>query len=163
VDVSTVAVSAIGALPTSFMQSNTQFTSYMTDEVSKIKQKKIIVDGAANTVTTINADNDSSSNQMSDNELLNSLMPNANSLGGPLIFMGMSTFRFYSYLDQNQSSTAQTLAINFSLKTVVLLMYTIALLLLLIANVVRVAFLWIFIIASPFIILFKIFNDDKMP
>lgn len=66
-------------------------------------------------------------------------------------------------MGQNSSQTTKTLAIDFSLKTVVLAIYTIALLLLLIANIVRVAFLRIFIITSPFIVLFQVFKDHKMP
>jgi len=66
-------------------------------------------------------------------------------------------------MGQTSSNTPQAIAIDFSLKTVVLVIYTVAMLLLLIANIVRVAFLRIFIIASPFIILFKVFKDDKMP
>jgi hypothetical protein len=61
----------------------------------------------------------------------------------------------------DSQNTVEATVINFLLKTVVLLMYTVALLLLLIANIVRVAFLRIFIIASPFIVLFKVFNKEE--
>lgn len=166
IDVSTVAVTAIWSFPTSFMQSNTDFSTHMKKEVSLIRQTSINVDGHADPqkiVTIENAGNDTTQNPMTEDDILESLMPSANSLWGPLIFLWSSVFRFYDYLWQTQSQTTETLVVNFSLKTIVLLMYTLALLLLLIANIVRVAFLRIFIIASPFIVLFKVFNDDKMP
>lgn len=164
VDVSTVAVSAIGSFPISFMQGNAEFKSRMTTEVSLIKHTNINIDGhSANPVSIENGSNNDTPNPMTDQEILNSLMPSANSLGWPLIFLGSSVFRFYEYMGQNSSQTTKTLAIDFSLKTVVLAIYTIALLLLLIANIVRVAFLRIFIITSPFIVLFQVFKDHKMP
>lgn len=166
IDVSTVAVTAIWSFPTSFMQSNADFSTHMKKEVSLIRQTSINVDGHADPqkiVTIENAGNDTTQNPMTEDDILESLMPTANSLWGPLIFLWSSVFRFYDYLWQTQSQTTETLVVNFSLKTIVLLMYTLALLLLLIANIVRVAFLRIFVIASPFIVLFKVFNDDKMP
>lgn len=166
IDISTIAVSAVGSLPSAFMQSDANFTSHIQENVKNIKKLKIGIDGGVpveQSITTSNAENNDSSHPMSDDEILDSLMPNSYSMWWPLIFFWSSVFRFYEYLWQDDKQTAESLTIGFSLKFIVLLMYTIALLLLLIANIVRVALLWIFIIISPFIILFKVFQDDKMP
>lgn len=163
IDVSTVAVTAVSSFPMSFMWENTQFNTQMKAQAEIIRTTTINVNNASPQKISIeNSANDNSPNPMSNDDILQTLMPNANSMWGPLIFLWASVFRFYEYMGQNSQSTTQVLAVNFSLKMIVLVIYTIALLLLLIANIVRVAFLRIFIIASPFIILFKVFKDDKM-
>ncbi len=163
VDVSTVAVTAIGSFPVSFMQSNSDFKTRMNNEAALIRKTNIIVDGHSKDkhVSVNNAGNDDVPNPMSESDIVDSLMPDGNSLWWPLIFLWGSVFRFYDYMTVDSQNTTEVTVINFSLKTVVLLMYTVALLLLLIANIIRVAFLWIFIIASPFIVLFKVFNKEE--
>lgn len=158
VDISTVAVSAVGSFPSSFMWSNTEFQTRMDTEMRKISTVKYKVDMATTKAERI-ADPNASTNT---DDMLASIMPDSNSLWWPLIFLGMSTFRFYQYLSVDGNNT-EALALGFSLKSVVLIMFTVWLLLLLIANIIRVAFLWIFIITSPFLVLFKVFSEDKVP
>lgn len=96
----------------------------MKAHITKIKGISYRLDGSATSITGIVVSNPENSNTISDEQILSSLLPNANSLGGPLIFLGMSTFRFYEYLNTSSTNT-ETLAVNFSLKTIVLIMYTI--------------------------------------
>jgi len=82
VDLSTVAVSAIGSFPVSFMQGNTEFKNRMDTAVKLIRNTNINVDGHAtdNAVTVQNGVNNDTSNPMSEQDILDSLMPNSNSL-----------------------------------------------------------------------------------
>jgi len=161
IDVSTVAVSAIGSFPASFMQSDVKINESMTKAIDKMKTSKLTIDNQMK-VTSTNTNTSSTPNTTSNEDILASIMPDANSMGGPLIFLGLSVFRFYEYTDQTATNTTTGTVVGFSLKMLVLLIFTVAMLLLLIANIVRVAFLRIFIIASPFVVLLKAFGKEEI-
>jgi hypothetical protein len=117
-----------------------------------------IVDMVNGTITPI-ASQDTT--PVSSTDALDSILPNSNSISGPLIYMGMSVFGFYDYLTMgDHSANIKDLTINFSLKAIVLVFYTLGLFLLFVANLIRVAFLWLFIIASPIIVLFSVFKSS---
>ena len=82
IDVSTVAVSAVGSFPSSFMQDNAGFKNRMNAAVKEIRKTNVTFDGAAdiNSVIKTNDASSSSPNPMSEGEILDSLMPNANSM-----------------------------------------------------------------------------------
>ena len=64
------------------MQGNADFKSRMTTEVSLIKKTNINVDGqSAKPISVENGGNNDTPNPMTDQEILDSLMPSANSLG----------------------------------------------------------------------------------
>ena len=63
------------------MQGNGEFKNRMDTAVQLIKKTSIKIDGnTENGITVENAGNNDSSNPMSDQEILDSLMPSANSL-----------------------------------------------------------------------------------
>lgn len=158
VDLSTVAVSAVASFPATFIQWNTVLDGQIQAAQEKMKATTPLVDLSQGTITSIT---NQDTTPVSSTDALASILPNSNSVSGPLIYMGMSVFGFYKYLDvgTDTSTTIKDLTINFSLKTIVLVFYTIGLLLLFVANLIRVVFLWFFIIAAPFIVLLSIFKS----
>lgn len=60
-----------------------------------------------------------------------------------------------------QGGNASQITIAFLLRTIVILFYTIGLALLFIANIIRVAFLRMFIIASPLMVILQVFFKGK--
>ena len=87
------------------------------------------------------------------------ILPNQNSISGPFIYLGMAVFSFQNYLTIGEGNTdLPTLTLGFALRFFLLFLFTVALLLMLIANIMRIGLLWIFIIGSPFLILIKVFN-----
>ncbi|MEI8090803.1 MAG: hypothetical protein WCG98_00645 [bacterium] len=73
----------------------------------------------------------------------------------------MSAFKFQDYLKGNSSDSTQSLVMNFSLKTLILFFYSLGLLLIFVANLVRVVFLWLFIIGAPLLILLYFFKKES--
>ena len=67
------------------------------------------------------------------------ILPNQNSISGPFIYLGMAVFSFQNYLTIGQGSTAlPNLTLGFALRFFMLFLFTVALLLMLIANIMRI-------------------------
>ena len=94
-------------------------------------------------------------------ETWDEILPTYNSVSGPLIYLGFSVFKFQNYMNVGESAGAEELTISFLLRVIVILFYTLGLALLFIANIIRVAFLRIFVIAAPLIVLSMLFFKDK--
>ena len=162
-DISTVAVSAVGSFPQSFIGSDTAIHSQLTQEIqSKIKWYTYKIDLTSTrwgdkAITQIA---DTSTPTITDDDALQALLPNETSISWPLVYLGVSAFRFQEYMNMN-TTNVKNLAVWFSLKALSLIFYTLWLALLFIANLMRIAFLRVYIIGAPFIILIKVFNDDK--
>jgi hypothetical protein len=64
------------------MQGNSDFRASMADQAAVIRKTNIIVDGHSKDkpVSVNNAGNDDAPNPMSEDDILNSLMPDGNSL-----------------------------------------------------------------------------------
>ena len=64
--------------------------------------------------------------ELSSQDALTTVLPDSNSISGPLIYLGVSVFRFYEYFHMSDvaNPTVENMTINFSLKTVILFFYT---------------------------------------
>lgn len=167
-DVSSIAMTAISSFPINFFGSDSTLTQQVAKQVTDSMHdktysinfwKKLDINNIESSINTIKAEQ--SSPKPSDDEALQSILPNASSVSGPLIFLGMSVFRFQGYMETNNGS-AEAITIGFLLKVLVIVMYTIWLALLFVANLIRIVFLWIFIILSPALILANVFFKEKL-
>ncbi len=163
VDISTVATAAISSFPTSFISNNTELKDTITQSISQFKTKRIkynleadMTDQSQKIVEFIEpiGINQSQTTQ----ELNNLIMPTYNSISGPFIYLGMGVFGFQHYLEKNNDSW-DALTLSFALRLFFILFFTIGLLFLFVANIMRVWLLWVFIIGAPFFVLAVIFKD----
>ncbi len=154
VDISTIAVSAVGAFPSTFLNNNVDLQNFIKNQIKTTPTKYLLDMQWKEVMTATNTSPASSENR-------NEILPTYDSVSGPLIYLGFSVFKFQNYMNVGQTAGAEQLTISFSLRLVVILMYTLWLALLFLANIIRVAFLWIFIIASPIIVLSMLFFKDK--
>jgi len=67
-----------------------------------------------------------------------SILPDQNSVSGPFIYLGMGVFSFQNYLTTENTTELSNLTLGFALRFFLLFLFTIGLLLLLIANLMRV-------------------------
>ncbi len=155
-DLSAIATTALGSFPSSIL-SSTDAGSKMDNMIETNIRKWVITIGADSKPSrdTINVSND----QKSTADIKNLLMPKYDSVGGPLIFIGASALHIQDMMwsSSDQQKDAKSQIITFWLKWIILLLYIIILALLLIANVIRVWYLWVFIAISPIIILMSTF------
>lgn len=128
-DISSIAISAVSAFPTSFFGSDSQMTQQAVDDVKESMYNKnyVIKMNADSTQNIQNAITTLPLNQatpaLSDDEALKSILPNSSSVSGPLIFLGMSAFKFQNYMSDNNGSP-EAITIGFLLKALVIVMYT---------------------------------------
>ncbi|MCX6825079.1 MAG: hypothetical protein NTY80_02530 [candidate division SR1 bacterium] len=156
VDVSTIATTAIGAFTTSFLQSSPNLQTQINNSITNNVYTKYIIDlSGGNAITPIVGDKVSSPSR-------ESILPTYNSVSGPLIYLGFSVFKFQNYMNVQGSPGAESLTISFLLRVVLILFYTLGLALLFIANIIRVAFLRIFIIAAPLLVLAQVFKSKAL-
>ena len=159
IDISTIATAGIGAFPTAFLKNNTQLQKNITDSISSFKATRGIIDLTTETTWLNNMFKSIPETNQSTTATRESILPNQNSVSGPFIYLGMAVFSFQNYLTIGEGNTdLPTLTLGFALRFFLLFLFTVALLLMLIANIMRIGLLWIFIIGSPFLILIKVFN-----
>ncbi|MCX6823641.1 MAG: hypothetical protein NT085_00740 [candidate division SR1 bacterium] len=159
IDISTIATAGIGAFPMSFLSNNATLKTNIDNSLINIKKNRGIMDlnyqgtGFENMFKTI----PETSPLLS--PTLENILPNQSSVSGPFIYLGMAVFGFQNYLTLGDTSKEVVpLTLAFALRLFFLLLFTVGLLLMLIANIMRVGLLRIFIIGSPFLILIKVFN-----
>jgi len=163
IDISTIATAGISAFPMTFLSNNAKLKQNITDSLATIKTKRGVMDlttESATGLTNMFTTKDETSSLLS--PTLASILPNQSSVSWPFIYLGMSVFGFQNYLNLwDASKDLVPLTLGFALRLFFLLLFTVGLALMLIANIMRVWLLWIFIIWSPFLILVKVF-DKKL-
>ncbi len=173
VDISTIAVTAIWAIPWQIIQSDlwlqtnlayinawwwanltatweTRTGIVMTFDPNKkiTKDEQFITTEAITLSKPITQDN-----------YLDMILPSYNSISWPLIFFGTSIFKFQDYSFSNPETTKSwKRLVEFALNLLIILIYSLAMLALVIINFFRIFFLWIVIMFSPFIILLWVFG-----
>lgn len=93
---------------------------------------------------------------------LDMILPSYNTISWPLLFFGTSIFKFQDYSIPNpETSDSRKRLMEFWLNLIIILIYSIAMLGLIIINFFRIFFLRIAIIFSPFIIIISTNIIDK--
>lgn len=160
IDVSNVTVSAVGSFPRVFMQEDTEVLSGLQTFANNFQQTSYEVDFETNDV--IKKVNNGAITPIEKDNLMQSILPSVDSVGGPLIFIWASIFRFNEYASSEwiDKATRKTISLSLALKLLVIFFYTVALMFLVVANIIRIWFLWIFIVLSPIIVLYIIFEKN---
>ncbi len=164
VDLSTVATSAIGAFPASMIEENSKYQWEIRTELEKIRWLHITRDANANSTDKVKTKNDPWAvlgDKISKKELdkyLDAIIPNENSLSGPLIFMGTSLFRFQDFTSTEMVKLGdwEKLFITWWIQLLLLVMFSLAMFILFLLNIARIVILWMVIVFIPFIILFEV-------
>ncbi len=160
-DLSTIAVSAVGSLPSQFLSSSQDFEGTMK-RLIKSKQKNIVVDFTqANIVSVQNTWN------MTDDELknfLDTITPSADSVVGPLIFLWWSIFDLFDMSDTSYNTSGEdswsNLFLTIGINWFVLFSFSVILALMTLFNLFRLITLRVVIPLSPFIVLLHVFDPN---
>ena len=159
IDVSTIATTAIGAFPTSFFKTDTKLQSTITAGINRFRLERLFVNFYATGVNDmIHMQKETWPINTATRE---SILPNQNSVSWPFIYLGMGIFDFQNYITTENNTELAPLTLGFALRFFLLFLFTVWLLLLLIANIMRIGLLRIFIIWSPVLILSQVFDIGK--
>ncbi|MFZ2150872.1 MAG: hypothetical protein WAZ12_03880 [Candidatus Absconditicoccaceae bacterium] len=177
IDISTIAVTAIGAIPGQIIQSDigvqkklgyinaggganlTSTGEILTGIVMTFDPNKKLTDNEQYIVI----EPKTLDRPITQDNYLDMILPSYNTISGPLIFFGTSIFQFQDYSFSNPSTTSSWKRLmEFALNLLIIVIYSLAMLALVILNFFRIFFLWLVIIFSPFIMLLAIFTSMKI-
>lgn len=173
VDVSTILMATASALPSQMvannsslkdkfktqLRSNTVFKSAYENTVVKLEKMDKEWDKLNLSIVPIGE----GSNTISEEELIDSILPSPNSLSGPLMYLwfvileGQNLNVFYE--EKQGISTFDALMkelLIITLNAGMIILYTIALLLLIFVNIIRVAVIRLLVVTSPLLVLLKV-------
>lgn len=155
VDLSIVATSAVGAVPAQILTTTwdaTQQKFYVPQEFLIFRDD--------NKLGWYNAKNIGTGTIW-----LNDIIPQANNVSGPLFFLGVSVFQLFDkiYLPQ-ESTNLSSITLSTALYLIIILLFTIPICVLAVTNMMRIFWLWLWIMLSPLIALdrsFSLWLKDK--
>lgn len=163
-DIATIATSGVGGFVNTVFNDSaglgSQLSTELNSTMNKIPKKSVFVlDAAKNNKQAVIQEPQTQGTSV--NDALQLILPKANSISWPLLYMGYSIFRFqdFVYLDGSQASQS-SIFINNILKLMMVLMFAVPLLSLFFLNLMRVFYLRIFIAFSPIIFLLKAITKE---
>jgi hypothetical protein len=101
----------------------------------------------------------------SKDEMVDILLPNVNSVAGPLVFLGASIIGTHN-IDPVDTTKPVSALVKVLIDGFGILFYGVAMIVLAIIAFIRILYLWLFIVLSPFIILITCLEsgkDNKIP
>ena len=149
VDLSLVTTTAVASLPVQVLEKTRNQDKYNT-----IVQSKYCVD--ENRLSSADCDQTKTVDLS-----LSSLIPTAENMWWPIVYMwvGMLWLLDADFIDRDLRNT-ETIALMELVKLAVLVMFTVPVILLMVVNVVRIFWIWIWIVFSPIIVLATVLGDD---
>jgi len=166
VDLSTVATSAVASFPANFIWNNAIITNVQTEFQTLVtKTPQFFLKNEDGQMKRVAPAATKSDGKQCGPDDLDAMMPKYDSVGWPLIFIGMSFLRAQNFMDNwtanDTPADVGKVIVNIALKVLILLAYVGCLIGLIIANIVRVLFLRVLIMASPIIVLLGVFGKGK--
>jgi len=160
VDISTIATTAVGSFPASFLASSSIGGAMDTRIEQTVKKGTITLDESAypNRSAMEIADDETTA------QTREKFMPKYDSIAGPLVYIGASALGIQDMMTIKswENQDAKSILVTFGLKAIILLFYIVILALLLVANIIRIGYLWVFIGISPILVLMSVFlKRDK--
>jgi len=167
IDVSTVATAAVSSLPSQFISSSDSFKwklqAVLTDDKNWIANwKQLVVDFNEASITTGFL---TTGDDIDVNKILDTIVPSADSLVWPLMFLGVSIFDITSLSVSSHNDWSvwdwKNLFMELWISGFVVFTFTIMLALITLFNLFRVITLWIIIPMAPLIILLRFLLKEK--
>lgn len=156
VDVSTIVLTAVWSLPAQVISENENLEKTISDskEILFWDGGKIYnlfpEDGAANSFSktvTVSVDN-----HLTDEQFLDELLPKKDSVAGPLYYMWWSILRTFEINSVDDTNLKKSL-INLIVQWWTTIVYSIEIAVLCVLALMRILYLWMFIVLSPLAIL----------
>jgi len=87
-------------------------------------------------------------------------MPSYSSLGGPLVFIGASILRLQDFSTLELPQNTKSIVISVVIKFAILVLFSVALIVLIVVNLMRIGFLWMVIALSPLLVIAKFLGQE---
>ncbi len=155
-DVSTILVSSIGTFPWQVLVKNSSFRQDLESEMKKIAEDKVEIIIKEDSSLEYEEKPLSLDTKDDINWFVDTILPNENSLSGPLLFLGLSMMDIQNDSLPHYNENLRKFFEDLTISGIKILAFSVMLLLLFIFNFLRVFALWIVIPLSPILILLKV-------
>lgn len=155
-DVSTILTAAIWAFPNNFIDKSTTYQSAISKELAEnIHSHYTKVDTEGNVSREERRGSRKEENPNREKDFVEKIMPNSDSIAWPLVYIWATTLKIQKALNfsENHSKEIKPIVTTSVLQLLMIGLYCVTLILLIIANIIRIALLWVVIPLSPLIIL----------
>ena len=148
----------MSAFPNAVLEDNFQNQEQLINSIKEVPTKVTLkTRGEINEKSVQMSSEKLKDTELTSAEYLDFIVPAPNDISGPLMYMGFSALRVQDYmtltLDAPSGEKPIGLLVTTFLKFGILLAFTLALILLVVVNILRIMYLWLFIAFSPILIL----------
>ncbi|MDD3262850.1 MAG: hypothetical protein PHR61_03305 [Candidatus Absconditabacteria bacterium] len=164
IDVSTILTASVATFPSNFIDKNAIQENVVLKEAGKNMHASYIKIDQNGGISEIEKGKDLKPfSEFNEKEFLEKIMPKDDSISGPLVYIGATTLKIQDAINKKVEGdpTAKKVLTTSLLQFLMIGLYCITLILLIIANVIRVALLWMIIPLSPIIILMIVMGKSK--
>lgn len=92
--------------------------------------------------------------QLDNNQLVDKILAKQNDMSWPLLYLGFAIMRFQDYpAYTDQILSTKNLAFATIIKIILIMMFVIPLLVLAVVNMIRIVYIWMWLVFSPFVVL----------
>lgn len=159
IDVSTVTLVAAWSFPSQIIHSSTydNIEDSVKESLSKFTWKEYTLFPKDSKATSFLATYGIEVVQKSDEEIIDTIMPNEKDVAGPLYFIWFSILETYKVpsIDTSSIKWAKATILNTIIESWTTVVYAIEMLMLCIIALIRIIYLWMFIVLSPVAILLR--------
>jgi len=159
IDMSTVLTAAVAAIPAK-MVKEWDYKTVLSAMIKKIPKECSFNDWANS--DKVNFSTCSPEKIDPTKEVEETIAPNYKTLNWPLIFLGYAIMKFhdYNFINSNQDSS-KSISITLFLEFIIIIMFVLPIIILAIVNVMRVFYIRLWAVFSPFVVVFNVFGGDK--
>jgi hypothetical protein len=170
VDISTIVTTTIWSLPSTYIAQNNTSKETMILSIKNARlQSKQTVDFNAKQcdgLPTIKMEdkNPGNSNERSEKEILDMILPTENSISGPLMYLWIGVIKVQDYLNTSNIPKDDVMYTLFVIGTriAIVILFVIALVVLVIINIFRIIAVWFFVAFAPLLILLQFTDKEKI-
>lgn len=151
VDLSNIMTSAVGAFSVQFVETS-DYKSKMENIKAQIPEK-CTIDSSRKDIQWLIP-----TCEWTTSVDIEKLLPSYNSISGPLLFIWYWVLRFQDFNFTNDKSyTCTSMSFSEIFKSLMIIMFVIPIILLLVVNVIRIVYIWLWVSISPLIVVYNVF------
>ncbi len=155
IDITIIATTAVASLPHQFVQLN-QEQWHAPTSIDMPAICYVLQDIQDSDTLPVNCEWDEDGNDISVS--LDEINATAVNASGPLLYFGFNALKLQKF-SSNEATSWDKITIGFLIKLFVILAFSIPLFVLMVINFIRIFWLWMFIIFSPFVVLDAVFGN----
>lgn len=163
IDISTIATTALSSFPNTVIGNDLWSQREILTAIQDLPQRiKLNTQQGLNSKAIKLSDTTLKQTSLEEDEIMDFITPSPTSVAGPLMYIGFSALKVQEYMtltiDMPSGENPVALIMTILLKFGILIVFSIALIMLVMINIFRIMYLWLFIAFTPLLILLWVFG-----